>query len=169
MLRRLLLLLPILAGMVVTGASADGLSAPEGSVLLTVEGAIKVSNQDGVAAFDLVQLESVVPQGVIEEANPWEDGTPRFTGPVLSELLHLIGAEGSVLEMVALNDYRVEVPLSDAASAPIILATRRNGEAMSVRDRGPIWLIYPAETANTLGQDVMESRMIWQLERIIVR
>ena len=70
--------------------------------------------------------------------------------------------------MTALNDYAIEVPASEAASGGPILATRVDGKPLSVRDKGPIWVIYPFDDKEAYKTEVTYSRSIWQLKSIEV-
>jgi hypothetical protein len=37
---------------------------------------------------------------------------------------------------------------------------------MSVRDKGPLWLVYPYDSAAKYQSEVVFSRSIWQLNRL---
>jgi hypothetical protein len=67
-----------------------------------------------------------------------------------------------------LNDYFVIVPAADARTWPVIVATRRDGAPMSIRDKGPLWLIYPMDTVASLRTEAIYARSAWQLARITV-
>ena len=66
----------------------------------------------------------------------------------------------------ALNDYRVRIPIADFRRWPVMLALKMNGQYMSVRDKGPIWVVYPNHLDPELGQDAYQARWIWQLVEI---
>jgi hypothetical protein len=51
-----------------------------------------------------------------------------FEGPLLCDLLERVGADGTVLQARALNDYVVEIPIGDCERYPVILALTRDGE-----------------------------------------
>ena len=68
-----------------------------------------------------------------------------FTGPLLSDVLKLVGANGSAVELHTLDDYTVTVPASDAQRYGAILAYSMNGKRLKVRDFGPLFLIYPRD------------------------
>jgi len=68
--------------------------------------------------------------------------------------------------MYAVNDYSVTVPFSDLEKYEVVLATEMNGERLSVRNRGPIWLMYPLDGHRELRGSVYNDRLIWQLVRI---
>lgn len=161
---------PMLALILAICASAGGdvRAQDREPTILTIQGVLGGIEGTDSVAFGYADLKAL-PQREIRDDNPWEPGRPAFSGPTLSDVLALVGAQGTVLEMVAINDYRVEIPLGDADLYEPILALDRNGTPMQVRDKGPVWLIYPAAAADDLGQDTMEARMIWQLAEIVVR
>ena len=39
---------------------------------------------------------------------------------------------------------------------------------MSVREKGPLWVIYPFDSDPEYQTEVIYSRSIWQLDRIVV-
>jgi len=47
-----------------------------------------------------------------------------------------------------------------------LLAYLRNGETMSVRDKGPVWLIFPFDDEPKFQNEEYYSRSIWQLDQI---
>jgi len=152
----------------VPAAAQSGLPAPAGEVILTVSGDITNMNQGDTAAFDLEILESL-PSTTFTTTTIWTEGGQEFTGVELGDLLAAIGAEGGTLVAVAVNDYQIEIPVSDAVENGPIVAYLRNGEPMSVRDKGPLWVVYPFDDNADYRTEVIYSRSIWQLERIEVR
>ncbi len=149
-------------------ASAESLPAPEGNVILTVTGKIGVTNTaEATAAFDLAMLDAL-PQTRFETETIWTEGVAEYSGVELSALLDAVEADGAQLLMTALNDYAIEVPADDAVSGGPILATRVDGRPLSVRDKGPIWVIYPFDDNPAYKTEVVYSRSIWQLKSIKV-
>jgi hypothetical protein len=149
-------------------ASAEPLETPAGEVILTVSGAIAVANRDGTAAFDRDMLETM-PVVEFTTTTTWTDGPQVFEGVALHELLGRLGVKGGTLRATAVNDYAVDIPVSDAVEGGPIVAYRVNGAAMSVRDKGPLWIVYPYDARRDYQSEVIYSRSIWQLERIEVR
>ncbi len=137
-------------------------------MLLTVEGAIGKTNREGAADFDRAMLKAIGWRK-IESHTDWTEGPQRFAGVPLSALLEAVEARGDSLRAVALNDYAADLPLSDAAEHDVLLALRHNGEAMRVRDRGPIWVIYPQDTLRTDTPGRHNAKMVWQLRTLVVR
>jgi len=145
-----------------------GLPKPAGRVLLQVTGAISVTNDGAAANFDLQMLDAL-PQHRIESYTDWTDGLQIFEGPLLADLLDRVGAQGRTLHATALNDYAVDIPQSDARDHAVLLALRHNGEAMSVREKGPIWIIYPSAHPKETQPNPHNEKSIWQLRSLDVR
>ena len=82
--------------------------------------------------------------------------------------MELVGARGDRILAVAYNDYSVEIPMSDFMSIDTVFATRLNGETMDVRNRGPIWIIFPWSEYSELRNELYYSRSIWQLQSLTV-
>lgn len=144
---------------------AEDLGTPAGEVILTVTGKIAVTNADGRAEFDLAMLEAL-DDSVIETSTIWTEGTQVFQGVSLAALTARLGIEDGVLRATAINDYSVEIPVSDAVENGPIVAYRMDGAVMSVRDKGPLWVIYPYDSDAEYRSEVVYSRSIWQLDRI---
>ena len=76
------------------------------------------------------------------------------------------GTPGSTLRLVALNDYAISVPWSDLVRYDPIVAYQRNGVALSVREKGPMMLIYPFDAHPTLDTQQYLNRSIWHIQAI---
>ena len=150
------------------GAIAESLEAPSGDVVLTVSGDIAATNADGAAAFDREML-AAMPMVEFTTTTTWTDGPQVFTGVSLHHLLDTLGVDDGTLRAFAVNDYAVDIPVSDAVDGGPIVAYLRNGEPMSIRDKGPLWIVYPYDARREYRTEVIYSRSIWQLERIEVR
>ena len=71
--------------------------------------------------------------------------------------------------LVQINDYAVEIPSDDWVEGGPIVAYLNNDEPMSVREKGPLWVVYPYDSDAAYQTEVTYSRSIWQLDRIIVK
>ena len=65
-----------------------------------------------------------------------------FTGVPMNKLMDAVGAKGTSLTVTALNDYATDIPIEDFKNQPVILATKRDGNYMPVRDKGPLFIVY---------------------------
>lgn len=146
---------------------AEGLANPKGEIILTVAGDISAMNQGDTAVFDLDMLRAM---GEVSFATttPWTEGTHDFTGIPLQVLAEALGVTSGLIKATAINDYAIEIPVSDAVEGGPILAYLQNGEPMSVRDKGPLWLVYPYDLDEAYQAEVIYSRSIWQLVRLDV-
>lgn len=168
-----LLIAGILAVSVQDGSAAEPLPAPRGEVLLTVGGAIGRGNaQDASggleARFDRSMLEQIGFTEVMT-ATPWHSGVMRFEGVLLRSVLAMVEARGGTLLATAHNEYSATLPVSDAARYDVILAAKLNGEVMTLRDKGPLFIIYPFDSDKALQTDMTYIRSVWQLRSIDVR
>ena len=98
----------------------------------------------------------------------WTDEEATFSGVPLKTLLALLNATGQTVEMIALNDYAVSMPVAELEDNAPIVATRMNGAPMSVRGKGPFWVVYPYDRAAKYQSETAYSRSIWQLRQLRV-
>lgn len=159
--------IPLVLVWLAGAALAQALPQPTGPVVLTVSGPLGQTNADGTARFDMAMLEAL-PQRETRTTTPWHEGLQTFSGPRLSDLMAALGATGSELRVVALNDYAASVPWSDLETYPVILATRHNGNPMPVRQHGPLFVIYPFDEHPEIRTEVHFGRSVWQIDRIEV-
>ena len=161
------LLAAVALSVVAPATSAADLDEPTGDVILTVTGEIAATNRDDAAVLDLDML-TAMDAVTYETETIWTDGVQTFTGVLLSDLMDRLGVEGSSLSATAINDYAVEIPATDWVESGPIIAYHQNGAPMSVRDKGPLWIIYPYDDHDNYQSEVTYSRSIWQLDRIEV-
>lgn len=150
------------------GGSAHALDKPVGPVVLTLSGRVRSPNDGNRAQFDMPMLERL-PQTSFTTRTPWYAQARKFTGPLLRDVLAAAGASGTTLKAVALNDYWVELPAEDAARHDVIVARLLDDKPMAVRDKGPLFMVYPFDAQPELRNPVYYSRSAWQLRTIEVR
>lgn len=167
-LRGLRSLVVLFLGGLLLAQSALALDKPGGRVVLTISGNISVKNQDGAAVFSMAMLEKL-PQRKVFTTSPWYPQGAEFTGPLLRDLLAAAGAKGDKIVAVALNDYKTEIPLQDAYSFDVILAHKMNGKSMPVREKGPLFIVYPFDAKPELKTQLYQNRSAWQLSRLTVQ
>jgi hypothetical protein len=147
---------------------ARALDAPTGPVVLTVFGRVRKPNAGGAAQFDMAMLEQL-PQHSFVTRTPWYSNARKFTGPLLRDVLAACGAVGSNLRATALNDYRVDLPFDDVHRFDVVLARLLDDKPMSVREKGPLFIIYPFDASAELRTTVYYSRSAWQLKTLEVQ
>lgn len=156
---------PVLAAPVLAG---EPLPQPSGRVILTVSGAIENTNGDGVARFDRAMLELL---GVTEisTSTSWTDGVSRFEGVLARDVLKAVGAGGDQVSAQALNDYTIDIPVSDFESYDVLFAFRMDGVELTARDKGPLWIVYPRDQNPELRNQHVDSKWLWQLVKFDVK
>lgn len=110
-----------------------------------------------------------MPKQSVKTATPWTEGVVDFEGVALADLLSLSVVKPTTIHAIALNDYAVDIPAEDASIPGVIVAYKMNGEFISVRDKGPLWLIYPLSGRPDLDTEGTRAKMIWQLKALELR
>jgi hypothetical protein len=157
-----------MAALGATRAMAASLAKPTGKVILTVSGLISNTNTGEKAEFDMPMIEAL---GTVSftTKTPWYKDPVTFTGVPMDKLMEAVGAKGTSVTVTALNDYATDIPIEDFKTHPVILATKRDGNYMPVRDKGPLFIIYPFDSQPELRNAVYYSRSAWQVARMVVK
>ncbi|WP_294642373.1 molybdopterin-dependent oxidoreductase [uncultured Aureimonas sp.] len=135
--------------------------------ILTLRGKFARAGADGSATLSLADLDAL-PQTRFRTTTPWHSGAVEFSGVSVSDFLAAMGvpASESSMQLIALNDYVVETKAAELVSGDALLATRMNGEPMSVQDKGPIFVVFPFDSRSALQHQSYYSRAVWQLAEI---
>ena len=150
-------------------APAAALDPPSGKAVLTLTGKVAAPNgADGTATFDMGLLERL-PRRSFTTTTPWYSKPRKFTGVLLRDLLGAVGTAPARLNAVALNDYRVDIPAEDVARGHAMLAYLLDDQPMTVREKGPLVIIYPFDDKPELRNAVHYSRAIWQLRSLDIQ
>ena len=144
------------------------LQSPAGAVVLSIGGRVGKPNREGRALFDMDML-AALPQRSITQKTPWYPGPRKFTGPLLRDVLEAAGALGQSIEAIALNDYKVTIPMDDVRQHDVLLALLLDERPMPVRDKGPLFIVYPFDSDARLRNSIYYSRSAWQLKALEIR
>lgn len=147
---------------------AHALELPAGKVVLTVSGTLSHPNKDQQAVFDMKMLEKL-PQHSFTTQTPWYPLPVTFTGPLLRDVLEAAGAQGTEITAVALNDYKTQIPRGDVQQYGVIVARLMNNRPMRVREKGPLFIVYPFDSSPALHAEQYYNRSAWQLNALQVR
>lgn len=104
----------------------------------------------------------------IRTTTPWYQGEQVFEGVDMVRLMEAVKANGTSVEVVALNKYRTIIPVSDFERHRPILALKRDGQYMAIRDKGPFFIIYPYDKDPVLRSEQYYGRSAWQVAGITV-
>lgn len=121
--------------------------------------------------LDLAALDAL-PQRSFETTTQWTEGKIVFSGPSLEDLLHLVNVsaeDGPVIHMIAENLYEVTLENQLIKADVPIVATRMNGETFGLRDKGPLWVVFPYDQSAEYQSESVYSASIWQLVEIDIK
>ena len=147
----------------------DVIPDPEGEVVLTVTGDLgPAAGDDDRLDLDMPTLESLGMVEMTVDDRIAEGRTVIFQGVLLRVLLDAAQVEAAAtLTLYALNDYSVQIPVSEVYALPVLIATRADGQRMTIEHYGPLRIVYPFGLL-PLQQAVHEPRSIWQFFRLQV-
>lgn len=166
------LALCLAASGIATGACAQSTPAkPAAAAPNVTQPVLKITGigaSDGKKemSYSLQDLEAMGGE-VIETTTPWFDGVTKFEGVRLDKLLK--DAKGKTVEAVAMNDYVSEIPMEDFAKYGPIIAYKRDGAYMPIRDKGPLFIVYPYDKNSELKSQKFYSRSVWQVKGLVVK
>lgn len=140
------------------------------AVLATVAHAddeiVLTTTVDGMSrSFTIAQLQEL-PVLTVTTETIWTEGEQVFEGVPLSALLNELGVTEGVANVQAINDYAVDIPVEELGETAPIVAFHQNGDTMSRRTKGPLWLIYPYDDSADFQTELVYSRSIWQMDRL---
>lgn len=142
--------------------------APQEAVVLSLTGQITNTNVADGLDFDMATLEQLrLVEYVVDD--PHTNRTATYQGVLLEDVLAVAGLSGEASELnaIALNDYRIAIPL-DVTRWPVMIATREDGERMPVVNKGPIKVVFPANDFS-IPAEPYNSMWVWQLRTIEVQ
>jgi hypothetical protein len=149
--------------------AGDKIPAPTGDSILTVTGKIGTTNNESSIKMDLKTIESA---GQVEYkvTDPFDQKDVVFRGVLVSTLLDLwqVSKDATKLHVVALNDYSVDVPISELRKYPVLFALQQDGQYMPVKTRGPAMFVFPYNDF-TFDQVVVNNYWAWQIKSIDVQ
>ena len=143
--------------------------AENNPVILTVSGKIGVfTNKDKtVYAFRAKDFQALKQHDIVTKTS-W---TPvaTFSGPLMRDILAKVGATGSKVKFQALNDYAYSIDRREFDKYNVILARSMNKKQLEVKERGPLWIMYPiADMPGTAKGPQLDAKLVWQVDRIVV-
>jgi hypothetical protein len=148
-------------------AADAALPMPASKVVLTISGKIGIYNTGDTASFDRDMLEALG-WSSFTTSTPWYDAPVTFAGVSVAKLMQAVRAEGETVVSSSLNDYETKIPMHDFVRFGVLLALKRNGEYMPVREKGPLFIVYPFDSEPELKSQKYYGRSAWQLARLVV-
>lgn len=157
-------------GAVVAGAEASALAAvpePAGEVILTVDGAIGLADPAPPVHFDLDTL-LALGRHRLQTRTPFTEGEPVFEGVLARSVMQAVQARGTMAMARARNDYTAAVPLADFTAMEVLLASHMDGRRLQLRDKGPLWIVFPWSQEPAIDNRMTRQKSVWQLYRLSI-
>lgn len=137
-----------------------GVPAPDGEVVLTVT--VRGESHD----WDLATL-GRLEQHDLSILEPFVEEEHTYTGPLWADVLRASGVDletADTAEMVALDDFVADIPVTAAALDGLLLARLEDGDPIPVARGGPIRLVFPPD--NAVGDN--SNNWIWSVRSATV-
>jgi hypothetical protein len=157
----------MLRACLVAAGLAFGLAGPAlaGQPIYVITGNIAAEHgpAKAIAAED---LETIGYREIDTRVLTLGDQKRHVKGVLARDVIKYAGGKGESLKIQALDGYAIDIPMSDIEDYDVVIATEIDGKKLSVRDRGPAWMIYPVSQHPELDESVYESRSVWQIKSI---
>ncbi len=129
---------------------------------------------DGAEPFEFTEADIMaIDQTVVRTENEFVDGMVAFEGPLARDVLEAVDPNFAetveIVKLIAVNEYAVEIPVTDFLEYDVLFALSADGQKFSLRDKGPIWVIYPMSDNPVLVDRIYNDRLIWQLTTVEMR
>ncbi|MCF7353870.1 hypothetical protein [Vibrio sp. CK2-1] len=112
------------------------------------------------------ELETL-PQTTFTTSTPWTKGVHTYQGPKLSLITDKFSSSINGIRIYALNGYSYDINTHDLQRYPFILALRQDEKVLSLRNKGPFWLLVPFDqNPKLLSHDKLQNQLVWQIEKI---
>lgn len=119
----------------------------------------------GEIRLTLDQIEAMGTASIVT-TTPWHDGLTTFEGVPMARFLESVGAQGTTVYVHALNDFSIDIPLSDLTRFDAIMAFKTNGEYMEIADKGPLFIVFPYDDVKEVRNELFYARSVWQIHTI---
>jgi hypothetical protein len=134
--------------------AVEPIPAPTDAVVLRIGGAVSNGNDGDRLLFDLPTLEEL-PMTTVTITEPFLNREMEFTGVPMDDLMTVAGADesASTITTTALDDYVIDIPMDLVEEGSVLLATRADGDAITIEDGGPIRIIFLGDSDFELNTD----------------
>lgn len=141
------------------------LSASQDPVVLVVTGKHGHETESEPLELTLSMLEAL-PSETIKTSTPWTEGIVVWEGVRINILLKYLKTQSTRFNAKALDGYEAVFENIDIEKYPVIIAYKRDGEYMPIRELGPLWIMLPFDDFDELTFTKHRPLSVWQLNAI---
>lgn len=113
------------------------------------------------------QLRSL-PQQTFKTSHTWTNAPEELSGPLLADVLQLACPKPKKIYIRALNEYSVSVAFDKVKKYEPILVMSANGKPLSIRDKGPLWVMINFDRFKEIPERSLDEMLVWQLYYISI-
>jgi hypothetical protein len=125
-----------------------------------------VKTPDGIKQFNHGQIEAIGLKR-LSTTTFWPEDYGEFNGVLLRDVLKKVGIEDALeIKLIGKDGYIALIPREDWIKWDVILATRHEQRTMSIRNKGPLRIIYPKDIGGEIADSDMRIRWIWAIQSI---
>jgi len=100
----------------------------------------------------------------------WTEEPHEFSGPSLHHVLQQVGADPDfAIDLIAANDYKATLDPDVFSETYPIVANRIDGRPFTIREKGPLWVMFPFDQEDEYKSEVYFGAAVWQLTKIELR
>lgn len=126
---------------------------------------LEITHGEDRYSLDINALQDL-PATSFQTSTIWTVDLQSFRGVRLADLLDRLEITDGIAILTAANDYQISIDIDDIEPDGALIAYERNGAPMTLRDKGPLWLVYPYDDDPKFRTEVIYANSIWQLDRI---
>lgn len=130
---------------------------------------LTVSVDDALSRALSLQDLDALPQHEFVTTTQWTEGKVAFSGPSLKDVLGVVEAGDNpeeTIHLIAANQYEIVLDQNLMDNEIPIVATRMNDKTFGLRDKGPLWVVFPYDADAAYQKESVYSASIWQLVKI---
>lgn len=145
----------------------DGTSSSVSQPLKASEKVIlTVKTSDTVKNYTLSRIEALGLRQLVTSTF-WSNKPLNFSGVLLSDLLEDAGLGGvQQIRVAALDGYHAIIPENDWRVWEVLVATRQDKKPITIREKGPLRIVYPKDIGGAVAETDMRVRWVWAMKSI---
>jgi hypothetical protein len=143
--------------------SMENTTSTQRELRIKLTGNLKKNTSQYITVADL----EILPLIEYAVEDPYIGKRVVYIGLLLSEFVKQYGQpDTSKIRLRAIEDYKTEFTKDEWTKWKIMLATRADGNHMGLREKGPVKIVMPYDTAKDINPTLYNPKWIWQINRI---
>lgn len=164
MLRIVLFLSLFCPAMVLADGGISSTSPPPAEADEKVVLTVKTSGT--VKSYTLSRIEGLGLRQLVTSTF-WSSKPIKFSGVLLRDLLEDAGLDDAQqIRVAALDGYHAIIPENDWRQWEVLVATRQDQQPITIREKGPLRIIYPLDLGGAVAESDMRVRWVWAIKSI---